>query len=94
MPYLKTPIRYPPNMPIKSVNMVSTGSMIRAAQSLGTAKYLIGFTAKVCKASICSVTFIVPISAAVEEPIRPATMMAVRTGPNSMHIETLTKLPM
>jgi hypothetical protein len=38
-------------------------------------------------ASICSVTFIVPSSAAIEAPTRPPTTSAVSTGPSSMITE-------
>ena len=35
-------------------------------------------------------TFIVPNSAAMAAPTRPATIKPVSTGPSSLHIETLT----
>ena len=49
-----------------------------------------GWVARVRKASICSVTRMVPSSAANAAPTRPATIKAVSTGPSSLHIETLT----
>ena len=42
-----------------------------------------GLVDKVTSASICSVTFIVPISAAIDAPTRPATISPPSTGPNS-----------
>jgi hypothetical protein len=48
--------------------------------------------AMVSSASISSVTFIVPISAAKAEPERPITMMAVINGPSSRVIEMATAL--
>ena len=38
---------------------------------LGATKYLNGFVESVCNAAICSVTLIVPISAAIDAPTRP-----------------------
>jgi len=45
-------------------------------------------------ASICSVTRMVPISAAIAAPTRPATMSAVSTGPSSRVSDTTTTLGM
>jgi hypothetical protein len=39
---------------------------------------------KVFKASTCSVTFIEPITAVIEEPTLPATITLVSIGPNSL----------
>ena len=41
-------------------------------------------------ASICSVTRIVPISAAIEAPTRPATISPASTGPSSRVIDRTT----
>ena len=46
------------------------------------------YTANVDMASICSVTRMVPISAAMAEEQRPATMSAASTGPSSRTIDT------
>ena len=46
----------------------------------------------VSSASISSVTFIVPISAANAEPDRPMTTMAVINGPSSRVMEIATAL--
>ena len=43
-------------------------------------------------ASICSVTRIVPISAAIEAPMRPATISPASTGPSSRVIESTTTI--
>src|ERR1700733_8973624 len=45
------------------------------------------------RASICSVTRIVPSSAAIAEPTRPASMVAANTGPSSRTIEMLITEP-
>ena len=45
-------------------------------------------------ASICSVTRMVPSSAAMDEPTRPPTMSAVSTGPSSMMTERRITEPM
>ena len=52
-----------------------------------------GWTASERSASICSVTFIVPISAAIDAPTRPATMRPVSTGPRSRKSDTATTEP-
>ena len=44
-------------------------------------------------ASNCSVTFIVPSSAAIAAPTRPATINAVNTGASSRVMATLTTGP-
>ena len=45
------------------------------------------------RASICSVTRIVPSSAAIDEPTRPASIVAARTGPSSLTSEMLMTEP-
>jgi hypothetical protein len=61
-----------------------------AARTRGTVRYFIGWVESVTSASICSVTFIVPISAAMEEATRAATMSPPRTGPSSRTIPMAT----
>ncbi|GHT89457.1 hypothetical protein FACS1894113_4650 [Alphaproteobacteria bacterium] len=56
----------------------------------GKTRYLYELTDKVVIASICSVTFIVPISAVIDAPRRPATISAVKTGPSSLVIAIMT----
>ncbi len=66
------------------------GIEITAAISLGTTRYLIGLVASVVSASICSVTRIVPISAAMAAATRPATIRPAITGPSSRVMPTST----
>ena len=77
-----------------SAQTVNSGSAITVATSLGTTRYRTGSTASVTRASSCSVTFIVPSSAAIAEPTRPATMSAAMTGPISRTTESATRLAM
>ena len=49
----------------------------------GTVRYFSGLVDSVTSASICSVTFIVPISAAIAAATRPATIKPPKTGPSS-----------
>ena len=60
----------------------------------GATRYLKGLVARVSSASICSVTRMVPISAAMEAPTRPATMRPASTGPSSRVMETTTTFGM
>ena len=69
---------------------ISAGSESVAARTLGTTKYFIGLVESVINASNCSVTFIVPISAAIELATRAATIKPPRTGPNSRAIPIAT----
>ena len=50
-----------------------------------------GLSPIVVRASSSSLTFIVPISAAKADPDRPARIIAVKRGPNSLNRERLTK---
>ena len=47
-----------------------------------------GLTAMQRRASICSVTFIVPISAVMAAPTRPAMTTPVKIGPSSRPMAT------
>ena len=78
---------------MKSAMTVRAGSMITAAINLGTIRYFTGLVARVSMASICSVTRIVPSSAAMAAPALPATISPVRTGPSSRVIESATTVP-
>ena len=53
----------------------------------GATRYLSGLVESVVSASICSVTRMVPISAAMAAPMRPATIRPASTGPSSRVIE-------
>ena len=64
--------------------------MVSPAISLGATRYLNGLVDSVARASICSVTRIVPISAAIAAPIRPETIRPARTGPSSRVTDSTT----
>ncbi len=70
--------------------MVRHGNMTIMARNFGATRKRIGLIAMVSSASISSLTFIVPSSAAKAEPERPITTMAVIKGPSSRDIETAT----
>ena len=55
------------------------GIMVTPAISRGATRYLIGLVLRVVRASICSVTGMVPISAANAAPKRPATISPAST---------------
>ena len=74
--------------PIKTRN----GRDKTPAMTLGVTKYENGFVDKVFSASICSVTLIVPISAAIAAPARPATINPANTGASSLVIDNTTTL--
>ena len=61
----------------------STGSASVAASTRGSTRYFIGLVDSVVSASICSVTRMVPSSAAIEDDTRPATISPPSTGPSS-----------
>ncbi len=63
------------------------------AVTRGTIRYWTGSVPSAVSASICSVTRIVPSSAAIALPTRPVTMRAVRTGASSRVSERATTLP-
>ncbi len=68
--------------------------MINVATSLGPTSFFTGSAAIDRSASICSVTFMVPISAVMPAPMRPPTMSAVSTGPSSRVSDFDTTVPM
>ena len=92
-PSNSTPTRYEPSMPVKLATIVKLGNITKPAIILGVTRYWTGFTARDCNASICSVTRMVPSSAAIAEPALAFTIKAVRTGPNSLVILTATIPP-
>ena len=65
------------------MNTVRIGSEITHAKILGATKACIGLIPKSVRASICSVCFIEPISAARLEPDLPARISAEHNGANS-----------
>ena len=80
-------------MPIKLAKTTKSGIIKTIAIKRGATKKLTGFAAITRKASICSVTFIVPNSAAMAAPIRPATTTPTKTGTNSRAIAIATIPP-
>ena len=85
-----TPNDAPPKIPIEFAQIVRQGNITIIARNFGVTKNWIGLIAIVSSASISSVTFMVPISAANAEPDRPITTIAVIKGPNSRVIEMAT----
>ena len=79
-------------MPIEFAQIVRHGSIIIMATNFGVTRKWIGSIAMVSSASISSVTFMVPISAANADPDLPITTMAVINGPSSLVIEMATAL--
>ena len=86
-------IMKPPTMPTKSAMMVSSGSMTAVAIRRGVTSFCIGSVPSARMASICSVTFMEPSSLAMPVELRPATMMAVSTGPSSRTRVSDTSVP-
>ncbi len=80
-------------MPMISANTTKMGNMTNEARNRGTIRYFTGFVARVWRASICSVTRIVPNSAAIADPTRPETINPVSTGPNSLVTDRATTVP-
>src|SRR6185312_14871388 len=68
------------------------GNISVVANTLLTTKNLKGFTAETSIASICSVTFMEPNSAAIFEPTLPAQINAVTKGANARIIAIATRL--
>jgi len=62
------------------------------ASRRGATRYFIGLVDRVERASIWSVTRMVPISAAMAAPTRPATISPARTGPSSRVTDSTTTL--
>ena len=82
----------PPSTPRISATTTSIGSATMPASSRGATRYFIGLVDSVDSASIWSVTRIVPISAAIAAPMRPATISPASTGPSSRVIDSTTTL--
>jgi len=68
--------------------------MKSVAASFGTTSLWIGLAAIERRASICSVTFMLPSSAVMPEPIRPPTINATSTGESSRTSDFETTVPM
>ena len=69
-----------------------SGSIRMPAIRRGAIRYLKGLVESVARASICSVTRMVPSSAAIAAPMRPATIRPAITGPSSRQIDSTTTL--
>ena len=68
----------------------SSGKTVIPASTRGATRYLNGLVERVTSASICSVTRMVPISAAMAAPMRPATIRPEKTGASSRVTEIST----
>ena len=82
---------HPAKIAMKSEKMQRIGTMSVAATTLGSSTCETLERPRLSSASICSVTRIVPSSAAKRAPMRPARINAVSTGPSSsMMVDTTT----
>ena len=77
----------PPSSANALVSTVSAGTTATAASTRGTTRKRTGSRPIVESASISSLTFIVPISAANAEPERAVSRIAAISGPSSRSIE-------
>ena len=82
MPVIRIVAARPRTKPSRSPIKVKNGSVAASARQRGTTNHLTGSNPKDRKASISSDTFIVAISEARPAPERPATTIAVTSGPN------------
>ena len=73
--------------------MFITGSIRHEATSLGVTRNCTGLTAKVVKASTCSVIRMDANSVAMPDPARAVIMRAVKTGASSRASEMPTPKP-
>ena len=69
------------------------GDITSAAKTRGATRYSTGEIAIDRRASICSVTFMEPISAVIAEPARADSTTPTRIGPVSRKIESATIPP-
>ena len=80
----------PPMMPMMSATTTSSGRVTTPAMMRGATRYFSGLVESVTSASICSVTFMVPISAAMAAETRPAIISPASTGPSSRVMPSAT----
>ena len=80
-------------MPQKSATMVRKSSVVTVATMRGVTSLRIGSTPNARIASICSVTTMEPSSLAMDDALRPETMMPVSTAPSSRIMDVLTNRP-
>ena len=78
---------HPPRIPRNMLSTIKTGLKSMAAMALGKIRKLAEFTPMIWRASICSVTRMVPISDATLEPTFPARMRLMTVGENSSMID-------
>ena len=83
-------IKNPPSTPRMSATSTSSGNAMVPASRRGATRYFIGLVDSVLRASIWSVTRMVPISAAIAAPTRPATINPASTGPSSRVTDSTT----
>ena len=83
----------PPKTPAVIASTVSSGRMKTSAPTRGTTSFLTGLDAIDRNASTCSVTAMLPSSAVIPAPTRPATISAARTGPSSRTIDNAMMSP-
>ena len=81
----------PARMPKKAATILRHGTATSAARYFGANTNSTGSKAMTLRASISSVTFMVPISAANADPDRPLTAIAVNSGPSSRVKPTATR---
>ena len=77
----------PPTIPTRSENSTSSGVISKAAMIRGVTRKRTGLKPIVVSASTSWLTRIVPISAANAAPERPASRIAVISGPSSRSID-------
>ena len=90
---VKFPANQPPTIPRAILNIIKKGLMKTAAHILGNTNYEAELIPITSKASICSVTRIVPIDDAICDPILPAKIRLIIVGENSKIIESLLANP-
>ncbi len=91
-PSFAVAIRNPPATPSTSATSTSSGKASSPASRRGATRYFIGSVPSVRSASIWSVTRMVPSSAAIAAPMRPATISPASTGASSRTTEMSTML--
>lgn len=86
-------VRKPPRMAKKILKIISNGFTIMEATTLGNIIYEAGLIPITSKASICSVTRILPTSAVMREPRLPTSSKLIMVGQSSMTMDVLDTKP-
>jgi hypothetical protein len=89
---VRIPAIYPPQIPKTILKAMSKGLNIRLAIILGKIRKLGELTPMISKASICSVTLMVPMLDAIYEPTFPARI-EIMVGENSNMSTALVAKP-